>query len=184
MAKKIYIGEILGDVKASIAALQTDMGTMSTDMGQMVAELIALKATMGQGISAINVSGGTDNVITIDTNDVTSNVTPPKFVCMCNGSLNFQGRIRSGNMDSMVGAINYRINGGSNKLVLTAPTTTSPSNLGVYVSFDVNIAVNSGDILEIVPTPPHGAYPSVLEGGATLGYNIVDVVNEGALIRA
>lgn len=182
MAKKIYIGNMIQDLQSSIADLQTDMGTMSTDMGtmstdmaSMVSELIALKETMGQGVSTLNVKPGTDNSVVLNTAEIShkGDVITKKisFLCKCDGIISFVGEVKA----THTAYFYYSVNAGANVPIIT---TTSTS----YVAATIDIIVKNGDVVDILLQAFSVSNTAYLKEGATIQYNIVDIVNDGAII--
>lgn len=176
MAKKIYIGNMLQEVQASIAALQTDMGTMSGDMASMVTELIAVKEAIGTGITSLNVSAGTDKSVELNSAEITHIGAITKkitFLCKCDGIISFVGEVKS----SAVMQVNffYSVNAGANVPIIS---TSSIS----YVAATIDILVKNGDVVDILMESPSQYFTAYLKEGATIQYNIVDIVNDGAII--
>lgn len=177
MAKKIYIGNMIQDLQSSIADLQTDIGTMSTDMASVVAELINVKEAIGQSISVLNTKTGTTHSIVINDTDIIHNTntitTKKSLVSKANGFINF-----AGTFESTLGAsssLYYRINGGAD-IKIAGPTTSS-------VSFNEDITIADNDLLELrLQTTASGGGVAKVVAGSTISYDIVDLVNDGAII--
>jgi hypothetical protein len=176
MAKKIYIGNMLQEMQSAIADLQTDMGTMSTDMASMVAELIALKTTIGQGITSLNVSAGTVNSVVLNDTEITlASATITKkitFVCKCDGIIRFNGEVKC---SSTQANLFYSVNSGSNVSIISTASTS-------YVAATKDIIVKSNDVVDILMQSAGPSYTAFLKEGASINYDILDVVNDGAII--
>lgn len=173
MAKKIYIGNMIQDLQSSIADLQTDIGTMSTDMASMVSELIALKETMGQGVSVLNVKPGTDNSVVLNTEELSHKGTVVtkkiSFLCKCDGIISFVGEVKGSGSNFY-----YSVNAGANVLIAAGSSS--------YEAVTIDIIVKNGDVVDILMQANNASWIGYLKEGATIQYNIVDIVNEGAII--
>lgn len=177
MAKKIYIGNMLQEVQTSIAALQTDMATMSGDMASMVTELIAVKEAIGTGVTSLNVSAGTDNSVELNSAEIThkSDTITKKisFLCKCDGIISFVGEVKSSANAEV--KFFYSVNAGANVPIISTMSTS-------YVAATIDIIVKNGDVVDILMKSAGMAYTAYLKEGATIQYNIVDIVNDGAII--
>lgn len=176
MAKKIYIGNMLQEVQTSIAALQTDMATMSGDMASMVTELIAVKEAIGTGVNSLNVSAGTDKSVELNSAEIThkSDAITKKisFLCKCDGIISFVGEVKTSGFEAK---FFYSVNAGANVPIISTQSTS-------YVAATIDIIVKNGDVVDILMKSYGIDYMAYLKEGATIQYNIVDIVNDGAII--
>lgn len=189
MAKKIYIGEILKQVNDAIADLQTDMGTMSTDMASMVSELIALKDTMGQGLSSINAMASSNNKITT-TVDISKPVTIDiayQTIMTCNskidGTIKFDGVWEfNASAPTYANKLGYSLDGGVTWTDLVSKSSVTGVNTVTIA--DKIISITSSTVLLIgVHTSNHSVNTDhKILSGSTFSYDIIDLVNDGGLI--
>lgn len=189
--KDLYIGKMLQSLESNINSLKTDMGTMSGDMASMVAELIALKTTMGQGIAHINALSSNNIKITTDS-DIpiapTLQNTYKKgmqiYSCM-NGSFRLNLTLSYWSQYSYTNKIGYSLDNGSNWTDLATLVTETAGDNQLILS-DKDFAVKYGDVLVfgVLSSHVNPTYNKnwVFSAGATIGYDIVDVVNDGALL--
>lgn len=185
MAKKIYIGNMLQEVQTSIAALQTDMGTMSTDMASMVSELIALKTTVASGVQYLNISPSDnakyelteDKILAVSSANVYESVMAIK--CFTSGYLRFNGVVGfTGVGGSYITKIAYKINNGAYIDIASKTALVGSFTL----PFDVDISTANGDVISIAihrNNFNHNGHK--LLTGTYIGYDIVDVVNDGSV---
>lgn len=180
MAKKIYIGNMLQEMQSAIADLQTDMGTMSTDMASMVAELVAVKETIGQGITSINVEAGTDKEVVFNSADITAHQTVMstpvqllELVSLSKGVMTISGSVVSATPTT---TFSYKINDGSLVTITTLGAETK--------AFSINIPLNVADNIKFMITTGYTHIADFqLLAGCNAQYNIVDVVNDGGIVK-
>ncbi|MDY0198831.1 MAG: hypothetical protein RBR68_13555 [Tenuifilaceae bacterium] len=180
MAKKIYIGEILGQVNSAIAALQVDMGTMSGDMANVVNELINVKAAVASGTNEISVRAGNDFILTLnDTEKVASGygvlVPVASFISQATGSVLLSCEIRGTQVYSHV--MNISKDGGTPITIIDASSTPT-----TYTAETVILPVVKGSTYTI-GLQTSGGYASLfyLKAGATIGYQLNDIINNNAI---
>lgn len=178
--KQIYTGKMLESMEAKIASLQADMGTMSGDMASMVSELITFKTSIGQGVDKVNIKPGTNNEIVLNSSALTSNSTTFVNVIVlsffCDGQFSLKGSFHT--VSGTAGTyLAYSINAGADvQLVLATSPTPIP--------FDESIQVAAGDVMYIKIRAGNASYTAQLDAGTIAGYDIVDIVNDSAIIIA
>lgn len=179
--KNVYLGKMLQGLEANIDDLKADMGTMSTDMGQMVAELLALKTTVGQGIQTVNIKAGTGNTLILNAAEIShsqfsgSNRVVYSIVVMGTGTFNIVGNIKSGSGNC---AMTYSQNGIEKGDIVAYPSALS------YKPFNKNIAVVCGDILAFSVHERNGTNGTIyIDTGSKVQYDLIDIVNQGAIVK-
>ncbi len=178
--KQIYTGNMLESMEVKISSLQTSMGTMSGDMASMVAEIIAVKDVIGQGVSVVNVKSGDTKAVPITDVDVLKNVDTNNIfyiymTCKCNGYV--KGNITiSNDTETSRTFLYYNINGGAKLSV-----GVSAGTIDTLLNFDV--PVKDGDILGI-GIARDNASNAIIRADSFMSYELVDIVNDGALIVA
>lgn len=180
MAKKIYIGEILEQVNTAIAALQTDMATMSGDMANVVAELINVKDVAAMSANFVNVAPGSDKEVILNTADKSATSTSPtdviSFKALCQGAILLTAEIKSSH-SSLPCQVGYRVNGGANASILGLSTSSSSYEVKSGV-----VLVSAGDTITLTMYAVSTAGVTMsMKAGAKVGYEFVDIINDGAI---
>ena len=181
MAKKIYLGRMIGD-------LQTDINAMSSDMVQVVQELINVKTAIGIGTAEVNIRKS-DNIKVTTTKPINvlvgsayTNGVSANIVSMATGSCRMVLKLKVISTNSTGGNVSF----GYQR------NTDSWETINVFyiggvgsaekdVIFDLSL--NRGDkivfaTLSHVPTKMVTSF----EVGTTIGYDIIDIVNDTAII--
>ena len=187
MAKKIYIGEILGQVNSAIAALQVDMGTMSTNMGNMVTSLLDIGENTSQTISSLNVK--VSDVVnatfpTVDGVHITEGTTYGPVGSTISSSASGSVRIKA----------SFRLFASGNKAVSLAlfkngayiaevGNHTGNSTWSAVISSTTDVVVAKNDILRFyIKTVTLGSTSKVefLTGSCSVCYELASLVQDGA----
>ena len=178
---------MLQEMQSAIADLQTDMGTMSTDMGTMVSELVALKTTMGQGISSINTVGSDSAKHTLAADVVKGDLVASntyydvlQYKVLANGSIKYSGTLQfTASAMGQTATMGYKVNAGAwVDIVSITPAAGTIDLIG-----DKVIPIAYGDIVAIgAKTTVYSNHKQFkILAGATIGYDILDIVNDGAI---
>jgi len=177
----IYLSEMLKSLNANIDALKTDMATMSGDMASMVTELVNVKNAVTSGISMLPVSAGGAQSVVLTTVDkskeyvLNAPLVAAKFVCFCSGGLEFKGMVKSSHAAPNNAVLYYRVNGGAWVQMISQGGTT-------YTAVSYSLSVVANDVVEIGINGSGGGVTGYLQAGASVDYDIVDVVNDGAVV--
>lgn len=181
MAKKIYIGEILGQVNSAIAALQVDMGTMSGDMADMVTELIAVKNSVVAGIATINVDIGTEKILELGPTSISVNINSSSFTKLFSIACFGKGKITV-NMSNVSSGFMTTLFAYSYDGVNWFDTGVSKGSAAAPVSLVLPVNGNTIFVGGKCQSPSNDTI--TINGTFEISYKVVDVVNDGAFVLA
>lgn len=174
MAKKIYIGNMIQDLQSSIADLQTDISTMSTDMANLV-------TTMAQQINRVVTKNGVSKEVVFANADSIHNTTTFKeafsFMCRCDGFINIGVECKVSSTAG--GVVAYSKNGAT---AVNFPGFQNAFTQADYQAYNAVVDVAAGDIIS-VQIKAYSSSPTVtLKAGSTVHYDLIDIINDGAVI--
>lgn len=176
--KTIYTGDM-------IAALESKIDTMVTTLQAHTTALGNINTAVAQSVSALNVKAGvTDFSLVVNDADtaVVCTVADTAYDAdsvkiFCNGVITFACNIKNSSIsDANIG---YKLNGGTAVYPLAEHASLGTS----YVAKTFNIPVEFGDTVTLCVYTGSSGRTLTIQAGATLKYDLMDIVNNGAIVN-
>lgn len=174
MAKgKIFIGEIMGDMIASLGSLETAMDNQVLKMDEQIVELQTVNTSIGQAMDKANVRVGDTVLNLVHAKIEAASSSTEKVYASC--KLFCTGSIKIGAVGrrsaSAKGDLYYRLNGGAWAIFGELPNS-SP------VEVSANIAVTANDYLEFA-YKSNTSTVTIEENSTFIKYDLINLVTEG-----
>ncbi|MBR0596596.1 hypothetical protein [Sinanaerobacter chloroacetimidivorans] len=171
---EIYIGKIMSDM---IDVLQETVVAISN-----------INEVVSQGVSVLNVKGSSNHIYDFASDisfPVASSYSKVKNIkCMVQGSIRLYGTISAtlsggGTNNAYIG---YSLDKGVTWVDMKSVTGTSGQTVTAIVDYD--IPVNAGQDVWIGMKAPNNTYFTALKllTGAYVGYDLIDIINDGGII--
>lgn len=206
MAKKIYIGNMLKEVQNSMAALQTDMATMSGAMAGMVSQLTDISLNTVQSINSVKVVSGNDKAVALTdvsespgTNFTSTGalapITKPEFKVFCDGIVKVKLDLACNARSDIGHTASFKLQGiisgavvANGDFVMTDPFTSASYNAVAVTNVTVDIPVSFGDIVQV------GVFAKGSYSGNTsikdwilsniiASYSLTNIISDGAIVE-
>ena len=176
MAKKIYIGEMLEDLKNQVTTamgdLEGEMSQMSADIKEMIEEISSLKNSFVYSVDKINIEPGNDNIITIPgKSGRDGGVDVATFASNASGMLNLKAVISG----SPTSTSNLRIKEDNGPWTILG---TAQANKSQDIDINITVKNNSSYIINYIINSSH--YISMSD--ITLSYKLANIVEDGPII--
>ena len=180
MAKgKIFIGEIMGDMVASLGSLETAMDSQVLKMDDQITELQVINTTVGQGISSGNLIPA-DTGAVLNTVDITAQSTLKasvgKVKCFGKGKVRVRGEIKTASGTGAKAILYYSLNGAADVQVQAAVAET-------YSVVSADIAVKDLDEIELKIFANTGATATIKANTGIVGYDLVNLAGDGYIVK-
>lgn len=184
MAKKIYIGTMIEDLKTKIDAMSTKLDSQITALGDHTTKLTEISAGISQGLTSLNVkTGTTDKRVILNTVAKNTTMTATNtsyslllgFKAFCDGVVRFDCMVSTNaNINSNIG---FSLNGAAAVYPLADFATTA-----VPIAKNIDIPVSFGDSVQIMcKTPTTTNKIMTIAENSTIKYDLLDIISEGAL---
>lgn len=170
--QEIYLGKM-------IESLQTDIATVVSTLNQHTIELGNINTVVAQGINSINVKASDnkkfDFLNALEGTTSNTEVVLISFAALCDGSIKLGAQYYS-STSLQYARIHYKINSGAwTQLDQTNQLVGNPKS----VSWNINVKKN--DVVYIGMSVTNTATGYIKENSVTASYDLIDILNNGAI---
>ena len=189
--QEIYLGKM-------IESLQTDIATVVSTLNQHTIELGNINTVVAQGISSVNVGKGNQKIVSLNNASImnqapSANVKLFDMKALCNGIFTFKGQLKVSRLSGVSGYdyrnsyIQVSRDNGTTWTTIFTGSAQATSPFHTTHDFELDIDANFGDVIKFRLTnnswgnDTTSCYSEVLANSMKLEYNLLDILNDGAM---